>query len=122
MKKRIKSFVYAAHGIRLVFGNEANMRIHLVMAVLVIICGFVFMISITEWILCLLCFGLVIGAEMINSSIENIVDLVSPNQHPLAGKAKDVAAGGVLVCAIISAVVGLLIFIPKGWVLLQSII
>jgi diacylglycerol kinase len=114
MNKRIKSFVYAARGIRMVFGSEVNMKIHLVIAFLVIICGFIFAISITEWILCMLCFGLVTGAEMLNTSIENIVDLVSPNFHPLAGKAKDIAAGAVLICAIISALVGLLIFIPKG--------
>jgi diacylglycerol kinase len=115
MKKRLLSFKYAFCGIREVFGNEANMKIHIVIAVLVIICGFVFSISLTEWMFCILCFGLVTGAEMMNTAIEKVVDLVSPDQHPLAGKAKDIAAGAVLICAIFSAIVGLLIFVPKGW-------
>jgi diacylglycerol kinase len=59
---------------------------------------------------------------MINTAIENVVDLVSPDQHPLAGKAKDAAAGAVLICAIISAVIGLLIFVPKGWNLLMTVL
>jgi len=119
MKKRIQSFGYAIRGIREVFGTE-NMKIHIGITLLVIICGVVFSISLIEWIFCLLCIGLVIGAEMINTAIENVVDLASPEQHPLAGKAKDIAAGAVLICAIISVVIGLLIFVPKGWHLLVS--
>lgn len=118
MRKRIQSFGYAASGILSVFKSEVNMRIHLMVVLLVIISGFVFNISIIEWMLCIVCFGLVIGMEMLNTAIESIVDLVSPNQHTLAGKAKDIAAGAVLICAIISVIVGLLIFVPKGWTLL----
>jgi len=121
MKKRIQSFGYAIRGIREVFGTETNMKIHIGITLLVIICGVVFSISLIEWIFCLLCIGLVIGAEMINTAIENVVDLASPEQHPLAGKAKDIAAGAVLICAIISVVIGLLIFVPKGWHLLVSL-
>jgi len=120
MKKRIKSFGYAGRGIRVVFRSEPNMRIHIVVGLLVLICGFIFKISIIEWILCLLCFGLVLGTEMINTAIENVVDLVSPNHHILAGKAKDIAAGAVLICAIISVIIGLLIFVPKGWSLFET--
>ena len=122
MKKRIQSFGYAIRGIREVFGTETNMKIHIGITLLVIICGVVFSISLIEWIFCLLCIGLVIGAEMINTAIENVVDLASPEQHPLAGKAKDIAAGAVLICAIISVVIGLLIFVPKGWHLLVSLL
>lgn len=120
MKKRIRSFGYAGHGIRQVFGSEPNMKIHVLISMLVIICGFVFSISITEWMFCLLCIGLVFGMEMMNTAIENVVDLASPNIHPLAKKAKDIAAGAVLICAIISAIIGLLIFAPKGWMMVQS--
>lgn len=120
MRKRIKSFGYAGRGIRVVFRSEPNMRIHIVVGLLVLICGFIFKISIIEWILCLLCFGLVLGAEMMNTAIENVVDLVSPNHHILAGKAKDIAAGAVLICAIISVIIGLLIFVPKGWSLFET--
>lgn len=115
MKKQIRSFGYAFKGIKVVFGKEANMNIHLIMTTLVVICGFLFSISITEWMLCILCFGLVISLEMMNSAIENLVDLVSPNENKLAGKAKDIAAGAVLVAALCAAIVGLIIFVPKGW-------
>ena len=118
MKKRIRSFGYALKGINTVFGKEANMNIHLIMTVLVVICGFLFSISITEWMLCIVCFSVVISLEMMNSAIENLVDLVSPEKNNLAGKAKDIAAGAVLVAAICAAIVGLLIFVPKGWALL----
>lgn len=120
MNKTIKSFGYAGQGIRSVFQSEQNMRIHLIVGCLVIIFGFIFNICLTEWMLCLLCFGLVIGMEMMNTAIEKLVDLVSPNHHPIAGKVKDIAAGAVLICAIISVIVGLLIFVPKAWVLLVN--
>ena len=118
MKKRIQSFGYAGRGIALVFSTEANMKIHLAVAVLVVLAGFFFQISVQEWIACMLCFGLVFTAELINTAIESIVDLVSPTHNQLAGKAKDVAAGAVLLSAIASAVVGLIIFLPKIWLLL----
>jgi|ERR1035437_4712984 diacylglycerol kinase len=115
MNKRLQSFGYAGRGIRQVFGTEANMKIHIVITVLVVVCGVAFSISLVEWMFCLLCIGMVVGAEMMNTAIENVVDLASPDLHPLAGKAKDIAAGAVLICAIISVIIGLLIFIPKGW-------
>ena len=118
MKKRIKSFGYAGRGIGLVFSTEANMKIHLAVAVLVVMLGFYFQISLNEWIVCLLCFGFVLTAEMINTAIENIIDLVSPKQHELARNGKDIAAGAVLISAIVSAIVGLIIFLPKVWKLL----
>jgi diacylglycerol kinase len=65
--------------------------------------------------LCFLCFGLVFGAETVNTSIEKLVDLVSPQKNELAGKAKDMAAGAVLICALFAAATGLIIFIPKVW-------
>ena len=118
MKKRIQSFGYAGRGVWLAISTEANMKIHLSVAVLVVMAGFFFQISATEWMACLLCFGLVFTTEMINTAIENVVDLASPNRHELARNAKDVAAGAVLISAIISAIVGLIIFLPKLWVLL----
>jgi len=120
MKRRIHSFKYAIRGIRMVIKSEKNMQIHLVVAVLVLIAGWFFNISTTEWMLCLLCFGLVLGAEMVNTAIEKLVDLASPQKHELAGKAKDMAAGAVLISALFAAVVGLIIFIPKIWDLLFS--
>lgn len=113
MKKRIKSFKYAIRGIQDVISGEMNMRIHLFIAVLVVIFGLVFKISNTEWLVCVLCFALVMTAEMLNTAIETVVDLVSPDKHELARKAKDVAAGAVLISAFFAAIAGLLIFIPK---------
>ncbi len=122
MKNRIRSFGYAFKGIKAVFGKEVNMNIHLIMTALVIICGFVFMISITEWMLCIVCFGVVISLEMVNSAIENLVDLVSPEKNKIAGKIKDISAGAVLIAAICAAIVGLFIFVPKGWEMLTTVI
>jgi diacylglycerol kinase len=121
MKNRIHSFRHAIRGIGMVFKSEKNMQIHLIVSVLVIIAGIFFKINITEWIICLLCFGLVLGAEMVNTSIEKLVDLVSPQRHELAGKAKDIAAGAVLICALIAASVGLIIFIPKAWTFVTTL-
>lgn len=113
MKRLLKSFGYAWNGIRSAVQSEKNMHIHLFFVVAVIICGFIFHISRTEWMLCIGCFGMVMGAELINTAIESIVDLISPERKPLAGKAKDIAAGAVLITAIAAAVIGLLIFVPK---------
>lgn len=121
MKTRIHSFRHAIRGIGMVLKSEKNMQIHLIVSVLVIIAGIFFKINITEWMLCLLCFGLVLGAEMVNTSIEKLVDLVSPQRHELAGKAKDIAAGAVLICALIAASVGLIIFIPKVWAFVTTL-
>lgn len=119
MNKRIQSFKYAGRGIKVVFSSEANMKIHIIAAIVVVLCGLLFSISTIEWMICLVCIGLVMSAEMFNTSIENIVDLVSPNHHPLAGKAKDIAAGAVLICSIISFIIGLIIFAPKFWIFIQ---
>lgn len=113
MNKRLKSFVYAINGIRIGI-REPNMLIHLTMAVLVVFFGFLFGISVSEWLICILCFGLVMGMELINTAIEKLVDLVSPEYNKLAGKIKDIAAGAVLIAAVFAAVNGLIIFIPKA--------
>ena len=91
------------------------MQIHSVVAVLVVVLGFLFDISKIEWLFCLLCFGLVFGAELMNSAIESVVDLASPERHKLAENAKDMAAGAVLACVIFSVIGGLIIFAPKVW-------
>lgn len=122
MKKRIKSFGYAINGIRIVIGSEVNMKIHLGISLAVIVLGIGFMISPTEWLICLLCMGLVAGLEMMNTAIEKLVDLVSPHQNPQAGVVKDIAAGAVLIGAILSATIGTIIFAPKVWVLINWLI
>lgn len=113
IKKFLKSFVYAGEGIKVMFVCGRNMKVNLFTAFVVIVLGIIFHISAFEWISCLLCFGLVISLEMINTSFENLVNLVSPDFHPLAKKAKDIAAGAVLVSVIIAFIIGLIIFLPK---------
>lgn len=113
-KKRLtNSFKYAFEGILQAYVGEQNLKIHTVIAILVIIFGFILKISYTEWLVCLVLIGLVLMAEFFNTSIEYLVDLVSPEIHPLAKATKDTASAGVLMMAIISAIVGLIIFIPK---------
>jgi len=85
-------------------------KIHLAAATVVIALGFNFNITSVEWLIILIMIGLVICTELINSSIENLTDLVTQQKNPLAGKVKDIAASAVLVMSILSVVVGLIIF------------
>ena len=112
-KRLINSFKYAFEGILQAYVGEQNLKIHTVIAILVIIFGFILKISYTEWLICLVLIGLVLMAEFFNTSIEYLVDLVSPDIHPLAKATKDTASAGVLMIAIISAIIGLTIFVPK---------
>ncbi|MDR1004570.1 MAG: diacylglycerol kinase family protein [Prevotellaceae bacterium] len=111
-KKQIHSFGYACKGIRQCICKEQNLYFHVAAAVLVVTAGFSLGISRTEWLVVILCIGMVIAAELFNSALERVVDLVSPEYHLIAGMVKDIAAGAVLVCAATAAVAGLIIFIP----------
>ena len=114
IRKFIKSFSYAIQGIVTAM-SEQNFRFHLLSTVTVVIAGLLTGLSITEWIIIILVITLVIGAEMFNTAIERVVDLASPDYHPLAKQAKDIAAASVLVFAVCSVIIGMLIFLPK-WV------
>lgn len=116
-----KSFGYAFAGISAVIRKERNMQIHCVMMVLVIMAGLFFSISTIEWCICLILFGLVMSLELVNTAVEAVVDLVTEERHPLAGLAKDAAAGAVLTASIMAAAAGLLIFVPKGWQFLMTL-
>ncbi|MFC2102420.1 diacylglycerol kinase family protein [Bacteroidota bacterium] len=113
MKKRILSFKYAFRGLVHLLKGEPNAWIHLVAAIGVIIAGILFRISTVEWLAIAFAIGFVFCAELFNSAIETLVDKVSPEQHPLAGKTKDLAAGAVLIAAITALVIGLVVFVPK---------
>lgn len=104
-----KSFTYAIKGIQLSL-KQRNMKVLVVSAFITIVFGFIFKIILTEWYVILICIGIVISLEIINTAIENFVDLVEPNHHPRAGAIKDLAAGAVLVFSIISAIIGITIF------------
>lgn len=113
LRKRLKSFKFAFNGIKLLISKEHNAWIHSFAAVCVIIAGFLFDISKTEWIAVVFAIGTVLAAEAVNSSIEAIADLVSPGYNEAIKRTKDLAAGAVLILAISAAIVGLIIFVPK---------
>ena len=112
-KRLTNSFKYAWAGIVQTYKGEQNLKIHTFIAILVIVFGFFLRISYIEWLVCLLLIGLVLMSEFINTAIEYVVDLASPQVHPLAKAAKDTASAGVLMMSVISAIIGLIIFIPK---------
>jgi diacylglycerol kinase len=112
-RKRLNSFKFAFSGLKLLLKTQPNAKIHLVVTVFVIIFGCFFQISRLEWIAVIGCFALVFSLEAVNTAIENMIDLVSPDYHPLAGNAKDVAAGAVLIAAMAAVLIGFLIFLPK---------
>ncbi len=121
-KRLTNSFKYAFKGVKQAYDGEQNLKIHTIMAVIVIISGFLFKISYVEWLVCLILIGLVIMAEFFNTAIEKVVDLASPEIHPLAKAAKDISSSGVLIMAIMSAIIGLIIFVPKIILLVGGII
>jgi diacylglycerol kinase (ATP) len=108
-----KSFQNALRGIAHALSSERNMRLHLIALIGAVGAGFYFHISSGEWIAIVLCSGVVFSAEIINTAIEEIVNFISPEQHPKAGLMKDLAAGAVLVAAIAAVIVAGIIFIPK---------
>ena len=113
MKKRLRSFKYAFAGIRYLFTTQPNARIHLFATIFVIVLGIFLKISAIEWAILCITIGAVLAAEAFNTSIEALTDLASPDQHPLAGAAKDAAAGAVLITAIAAVATGVFILGPK---------
>lgn len=113
LKKRIDSFRFAIKGLARLVQTQPNARIHLVAALGVLVGGLYFGLSTLEWIACVFAIAMVLSAEAFNTALEDLTDLVSPDYHPLAGHAKDVAAAAVLIVAIGAAIIGCLIFVPK---------
>ncbi len=111
-KKQLKSFTFAWKGILTCAGHEQNITFHLIAAIIVLAAGFCFGISRTEWMVVMLCIGTVIAAELFNSAIERLVDMVSPEWEKIAGEVKDIAAGAVLITAFAAAIVGMIVFLP----------
>jgi diacylglycerol kinase (ATP) len=109
----IRSFRYATRGVAMLVALQANARIHLAATVLAVVLGFVLNIKPWEWCAIVGAIGLVWTAEGINTALEALTDLVSPNEHPLAGRAKDIAAGAVLCAAIAAAAIGVIVFLPR---------
>jgi diacylglycerol kinase (ATP) len=111
---RLASFGHALRGLKVLL-RQPNARIHAVVACGVVALGIWLQISASDWLAVVLAIGLVMGAEALNTALEFAVDLAQPEWHALARDAKDVAAAGVLVCSLASAVVGLMVFGPKLW-------
>lgn len=112
-KRLINSFKYAFEGIFISFKKERNMKIHIIMAILVVILGMFFKITKIEWIICIFAIAIVIASELFNTAIETIVDMITIEKNEKAKIAKDVSAGAVLINAIGTAIIGTVIFIPK---------
>ena len=113
LNRRIKSFGYALTGIKLFFKTQHNARIHALATLVVIVLGIFLRVNMNEWCWLIAAIALVVVSEMLNTAIEFLTDLVSPNFHVQAEKIKDVAAGAVLVAAIAAASIGIIIFLPK---------
>ena len=112
----ISSLEFALTGIFTAFKEEKNMKSHVLSAVAAIIAGLIFRISAAEWLFLLLSIFLVIAFEIMNSAVENVVDLASDYHFSMRAKnAKDMAAGAVLVVSGFAVVTGLIIFVPKIW-------
>lgn len=112
-KERMKSFNHAFRGLYLLIADEHNMRIHVLLAVLAISMGIFFRVDNVEWMVIIVCIGLVWMAEAFNSAIEKMMDHLSPENHKNVQNIKDISAAAVLICAIAVAIVGSIIFIPK---------
>ncbi|WP_219836306.1 diacylglycerol kinase family protein [Paenibacillus sp. R14(2021)] len=112
MSKFLRSMSFAWDGIRRTVQTQRNMRIHAVAAVIVNAAGLLLGLTRMEWVSILIVQGLVLAAELVNTAVEHIVDLTSPERNALAKSAKDAAAGAVLMTAIMAAIVGLIVFGP----------
>lgn len=113
LKDRLQSFRYAFSGLKFLWNSEHNFRIHVVLTTCAILMGIAFRISLVEWIAIAFAVGLVMMTEALNTSIELIADLASPDYDERIKKIKDISAAAVLIVSLIAAIVGLLIFIPK---------
>jgi diacylglycerol kinase len=110
---RLRSFRFAFDGLRSMLRHEHNSRIHLLAAVSAIILGLILRISLTEWAILIVVTGLVFIAELLNSAIETLADLIDTKPNERIKRAKDYGAAAVLISAIIAVAVGVLIFVPK---------
>jgi undecaprenol kinase/diacylglycerol kinase (ATP) len=119
LKNRLKSFGYAFNGLKVMFMEEHNSRIHLVIALFAVALGWFLKISLVEWCILAIVIGAVFASELFNSALENLADHLSPGKDEKIKKVKDLAAAAVLVCAITAVVVASFIFLPKIYSLIR---
>ena len=105
-----RSFLFAIQGFRTAVTTERNIKVMLAVGTLAVVAGVVLQIDLLSWAIVLLCCAVVIMAELFNTAVETVVDLVSPEFHPLAGRAKDIAAAAVWFLSFVVAVVGVLVY------------
>lgn len=113
VKNRANSFIFAFKGLWTMFSEEPNFRVHFLAALTTVLFGIFYKLNGTEWILITIVIGFVLVSEIFNSAIERIADFVSPEHNKIVGITKDLCAAMVLVAAIVSVIVGLIIFVPK---------
>ena len=115
-----KSFLYAFQGIRSAFKREPNFKIHIIIAITVLFLALLLKFSLIEWIILAFTIVFVITLELLNTVLEALTNLISPDISAEAEVAKDVSAAMVLVASILSIIVGLMLFIPKVLLLLNK--
>lgn len=122
VRKRIVSFKYALNGLRILFSEEHNARIHAAITIFVVTMGILFSISSVEWMILCILTGMVFSLEIINSAIENLCDYISPEWNNMIKKIKDLMAAAVFITTVISVVCGTIIFLPKIYNVIIKII
>ena len=110
---RLNSFKHAFRGIAWVIRTQHNMWIHLVIGSIAVLFAWIWDFSRAEWLILILTIGAVLITEMINSAIEESIDLMSPEYHIHAKRAKDASAGAVLLTCIMAVMIGIILFLPK---------
>ena len=113
LKRKAESVGYALKGIKIAFQEESNFEIQLVLGVVAIVLGFYLKISTVEWLFVIGSCGLVLSAELLNTALEELCDMLKSTHDPHVAKIKDLAAGAVLVSSITALTVGIVIFLPK---------
>ncbi|REK77403.1 diacylglycerol kinase family protein [Paenibacillus paeoniae] len=121
MGKFLRSVAVALSGIRFAIRTQRHMQIHCVAAILVIGLGLMLSLSFVEWAILVFAVALVISLELVNTAIEQAVDLASPERHPIAKAAKDTAAGAVLAATFGAIAIGVIIIGPPLWRLLFAL-
>lgn len=112
-KRFINSFRYSIAGLKYAYRYEQSMLVHMIAAIMVIVVGFIVDLNLMEWLICFILMGLVMATELINTSIEAVVDLTCPEIHPLAKIAKDTASAAVFVFSLVAFISGMIIFVPN---------
>jgi diacylglycerol kinase (ATP) len=110
LRRTLYSFRHAGRGLGWAISSQANLRVHLLAALVVVTAAILVRFSLIEFVAMLLCFAIVIAAELFNTTLEVLIDYAWPERHPMIGRAKDVAAAAVLAAAIFTAAVGILLF------------